>query len=92
VQIQVKPGTLDGLKSRAIINDNTPFIQDIFGANLPQQAGNIANWPKKNYALFKTEDYILSPPTKIQQVNIGLGSEEALQYFNNNIINFQLVK
>ena len=43
---------------------------------------------KTNNALFKTE----GGNYNIEQVNIGLGKGKALETFNENIINFEIIK
>lgn len=91
VKFQMKPGTLDALKSKAIINDETEFIKAIFGNKLPENVKNVNKWNTRNYALFKTESYDKSALENIDQVNIALGKSETLTEFNKNILFFEFI-
>jgi|GEM_PF-601445 len=92
VKFQMKPGTLDLLKSKALINDTTDEIIAIFGNDIPQHVENVSKWTTRDYILFKTESYKISATEKIPQVNIALGNSEPLAEFNKNILFFEKIK
>lgn len=91
VKFQMKPGTLDALKRKALINDDGELIRAIFGNEMPRGVNDVHKWGSKNYALFKTESYTISGGKKIPQINIALGKADALKEFNNNIIFFEVI-
>jgi hypothetical protein len=91
VKFQMKSGTLESLKAKALINDNTDEIKAIFDNNLPRNVKEVSSWTKRDYILFKTETVSTGPNSAIRQVNIGLGNADALKLFNENIINFEKV-
>lgn len=91
VKFQMKPGTLDILKRKAIINDDSKAIKAIFTNNLPTQVKEINKWTIRDYILFKTENYTLNG-IEMKQVNIALGNGDALKEFNKDILFFEKVE
>lgn len=91
VKFQMKQGTLSRLEEIGIRNDATTKIKSFF----PEMPFiSITDKWMLNNALFKTEGekYVKQGLLKEIQVNIGLGKGEALNRFNENIVNFQIVK
>ena len=78
VQFKIKKGTIESLEKIGIAARNHRDILEIF----PYLKKDISPW-NENFARFKLEK---------DQVNISLGKGKALELFNNNIIEFKLVK
>ena len=91
VKFQMKPGTLDELKSIGVRNDATSRIMSFY-PEMPE-VGSVSKWTENN-ALFKTEGdkYVKLGKLNEIQVNIGLGKGKALDEFNYRILSFQIVK
>ena len=85
VKFQMKQGTLEKLESIGVRNDNS--IRMIQHYPNMQEAKTITNWIQNN-ALFKTE----GSKYGLEQINIGLGKGKAISEFNENIINFEIIK
>jgi hypothetical protein len=80
VKFQVKAGTIDELKAIGL-TDGSGLVQQQFG-NLATSVPSGQSW-NLTMARFKKEG---------TQVNIALGQGTALQKFNNNLLNFELIK
>ena len=80
VKFQVELGTIDELKAIGL-TDGSTLVQQQFG-NLATSAPSGQSW-NLTMARFKKEG---------TQVNIALGQGTALEKFNDNIINFELIK
>lgn len=85
IKFQMQKSTLDELVNIGIRNYATREMMRCFPKM--KSVKYIKYWMETN-ALFKTEGAQL----KIPQINIGLGRGKALKIFNNNIINFEIVK
>lgn len=85
VQFLVKHGTLDKLMDCGVKNDETRKMMEYFPKML--HVFEVKHW-EKHHALFKTEGHKLN----MTQINIGLGTGDALALFNENIVAFQRVK
>ena len=86
VQFKMKRGTIDELKLIGV-TDGNPLVKRLFG-KMPMNSEVGGNWSKSK-ARFKVETL---RTTNSKQVNIALGQGEALNIFNNNIIEYQLIK
>lgn len=86
VQFKMKKGTIDELKLIGV-TDGNPLVKRLFG-KMPMNSEVGGNWSKSK-ARFKVETLRI---TNSKQVNIALGQGEALNIFNNNIIEYQLIK
>jgi hypothetical protein len=85
VKFQMQRGTLDKLKSIGVRNDDSKKMMQYFSDM--QEVKEITKWTKNN-ALFKTE----GSEYGMLQINIGLGRGKAINEFNENIINFEIVE
>ena len=83
VKFQMKTGTIDKLVKIGVRNDSGEKMMLNFSKMDRVKKG----WTTNN-ALFKTE----GGNYNIEQVNIGLGKGKALEIFNENIINFEIIK
>ena len=83
VKFQMKTGTIDKLVKIGVRNDSGEKMMLNFSKMDRVKKG----WTTNN-ALFKTE----GGNYNIEQVNIGLGKGKALETFNENIINFEIIK
>ena len=92
VKFQMKPGTLNKLKTKALINDESDLMKTFFTNRLPRNVSEVNGWTNRDYILFKTESETTSPTTVIEHVNIGLRKGQALQSFNENILKFEVVE
>ena len=86
VKFKMKEGTIDELRLIGI-TDGNPLVKRQFG-EMPTNSEIGGNW-NKSRARFKVETV---KETKSKQVNIALGQGKALDIFNNNIIEYQLIK
>lgn len=91
VKFQMKPGTFDLLKRKALINDKTDYMREIFVDEFPRGVNDVNKWGTRDYALFKTESYHMNSSKEISQVNIALGKADALAEFNKNILFFEVI-
>lgn len=87
VKFQMKPGTLKKLESIGVRNDATQKMLNYHPEMPPITTAK--DWTLNN-ALFKTEGkrYVEAGMLNDVQVNIGLGKGEALNRFNEGIIDF----
>jgi len=83
VKFQMKTGTIEKLVKIGVRNDSGEKMMLNFSKMNRVKKG----WTTNN-ALFKTE----GGNYNIEQVNIGLGKGKALEIFNENIINFEIIK
>ena len=85
VKFQMKTGTIEKLKRIGTVKKSD------FGRELMKDFGDLPinkkDWIQES-TLFKIEGTKLGTP----QVNIGLGKGKGVEIFNENIINFQIVK
>ena len=85
VKCQMKTGTIEKLKRIGTVKKSD------FGRELMKDFGDLPinkkDWIQES-TLFKIEGTKLGTP----QVNIGLGKGKGVEIFNENIINFQIVK
>lgn len=86
VQFKVKRGTIDELREIGV-TDGNPLVERKFG-KMPTAKDIGGNW-NQTHTRFKVET-LRNSNTK--QINIALGQEKGLNQFNNNIIEFQLIK
>ena len=86
VQFKVKRGTIDELREIGV-TDGNPLVERKFG-KMPTAKDIGGNW-NQTRTRFKVET-LRNSNTK--QINIALGKGNGLNQFNNNIIEFQLIK
>ena len=86
VQFKVKRGTIDELREIGV-TDGNPLVERKFG-KMPTAKDIGGNW-NQTHTRFKVET-LRNSNTK--QINIALGQGKGLNQFNNNIIEFQLIK
>jgi hypothetical protein len=79
----MKQGTLNKLELLGVRNDVGNKMMKYYSDMPRVQKG----WTENN-ALFKTEGKDFG----LEQINIGLGKGKALDEFNNNIINIEIIK
>ena len=86
VKFKVKRGTIDELREIGV-TDGNPLVERKFG-KMPTAKDIGGNW-NQTHTRFKVET-LRNSNTK--QINIALGRGKGLNQFNNNIIEFQLIK
>ncbi|GIM53347.1 hypothetical protein CAPN004_23760 [Capnocytophaga cynodegmi] len=86
IKFKMKRGTIDELKAIGV-TDGNPLIKRQFG-EMPTNYDIGGNW-NKTRARFKVETL---KNTNTKQINIALGQGNALDKFNNNIIEYKLIK
>ncbi|MEX1191659.1 MAG: hypothetical protein WEA99_06760, partial [Brumimicrobium sp.] len=86
IKFKVKTGTIDELKNIGV-TDGHVLVEQQFG-NMPTNADIGGGW-NQTRARFKVETLT---STNVPQVNIALGQGTALNIFNDNILEFQLIQ
>ena len=86
MKFKVKTGTIDELKDIGV-TDGHILVEQQFG-NMPTNADIGGGW-NQTRARFKVETL---SSTNTPQVNIALGQGDALNIFNDNILEFQLIQ